>query len=225
MSAHNFINHESSNPVILPDTGFTWVRSGLSPEKLEYFRDLISSIEGPGKRLWSLPHDFPMTFRESVVGAYCERLLPNFSIVRTSVFIKSAANNWSLPWHQDRVIAVEEKRVSCASNWSKKDGAWHCEPDFSFLCRMLSVRICLDPESENLGGLSFLAGSHLEKHVERSIADPAIFGSTEAGDALIMSSTLVHRSSVSKSQGLRRAIKFDLCNEVPPTGLKFKMAL
>jgi len=107
----------------------------------------------------------------------------------------------------------------------EKRRSWHCEPDFSFIRRMLSVRVCLDPESENLGGLSFLAGSHLEKHVERSIAGPAILGSTEAGDALIMSSTLVHRSSVSKSQRLRRAIKFDLCNEVPPTGLKFKIAL
>ena len=54
--------------------------------------------------------------------------------LRAVGFNKSAEANWSLPWHQDRLIAMAEKITDPAlKNWSRKSGVWHCEPSASVL--------------------------------------------------------------------------------------------
>src|SRR4051794_1322132 len=43
--------------------------------------------------------------------------------VRAVLFDKTATMNWSLPWHQDRVIAVRERmEVEGFGPWSRKHG-------------------------------------------------------------------------------------------------------
>ncbi|MGH7970992.1 MAG: phytanoyl-CoA dioxygenase family protein, partial [Limisphaerales bacterium] len=65
--------------------------------------------------------------------------------VRAILFDKSADQNWSLGWHQDRTIAVEQRiAVDGFGPWSAKSGMLHVEPPFKLLSRMVTVRVHLD---------------------------------------------------------------------------------
>ena len=73
------------------------------------------------------------------------QLDPDVVPVRTVSFNKSQRANWGVPWHQDRVIAVNDKvETEGYRNWTKKSGTWHCEPPLSVLENMLFVRVHLD---------------------------------------------------------------------------------
>src|SRR5262245_38819263 len=49
--------------------------------------------------------------------------------VRALLFNKTPSTNWSLTWHQDRVIAVKDRiEVEGFGPWSRKHGALHVAP-------------------------------------------------------------------------------------------------
>lgn len=83
--------------------------------------------EGRGRRLSDMVrlHELlPQAFKNEL-----RRLDFNPVPNRAVGFVKSKDKNWSLPWHQDRVIAMPRKLDSPAyENWSQKSGVWHCEP-------------------------------------------------------------------------------------------------
>jgi hypothetical protein len=63
----------------------------------------------------------------SILGATCHP-------VRAILFDKTPVTNWSLPWHQDRTIAVAERiEVEGFGPWTAKDGLLHVAPPFELL--------------------------------------------------------------------------------------------
>ncbi|MEM7014698.1 MAG: hypothetical protein AAF585_24820, partial [Verrucomicrobiota bacterium] len=57
--------------------------------------------------------------------------------VRGILFDKIEGANWSVPWHQDRCVAVREKQDAHGfSNWTIKDGVPHAEAPVSLLEEM-----------------------------------------------------------------------------------------
>ena len=65
--------------------------------------------------------------------------------VRAVLFDKTEDANWSVAWHQDRTIAVRERReVANYGPWSVKDGATHVEPPFEMMRGMVTLRAHLD---------------------------------------------------------------------------------
>jgi hypothetical protein len=78
-------------------------------------------------------------------------------------FTKGVERNWGVPWHQDRVIALRDrKEVAGYGNWSRKADVWHCEPPLDLLHRMTFLRVFLDPVGPENGGVEFALGSHRE---------------------------------------------------------------
>ncbi len=151
---------------------------------------------------------------------------PDPFATRAVAFDKAEGRNWSLPWHQDRVIAVKEKlETPLARNWSCKGGVWHCEPQDAVLGRMLFVRLYLDDVSEQTGGMQMALGSHkrgvLKKKEVQALAAGCNQETEQArrGDMLVMDMLLVHRSLPAQSQQPRRVIRADYANSALPAPL------
>src|SRR5204863_6821471 len=61
--------------------------------------------------------------------------------VRAILFDKTASTNWTLPWHQDRTIAVVERvEVAGYGPWTVKSGLAHVAPPFALLAGMVTLR-------------------------------------------------------------------------------------
>ncbi len=89
-----------------------------------------------------------------ILGAEC---LP----VRAILFDKSADQNWSLGWHQDRTVAVKQRiDLDGFGPWSIKSGMVHVEPPFDLLARMLTLRVHLDSVPATNAPLLVAPGSH-----------------------------------------------------------------
>ncbi|WP_425100470.1 phytanoyl-CoA dioxygenase family protein [Tropicibacter sp. S64] len=141
-------------------------------------------------------------------------------------FDKSDSQNWSLPWHQDRVVAVRDRLdVEGFTNWTRKDGSWHCEPPVALLQRMLFLRVHLDPSTEDNGAMQIALGSHRQGLIPSaqaaSVALACPVETTEAapGDLLVLKMLTLHRSCPSRETTPRRVLRLDLADFDLPSGL------
>ncbi len=148
--------------------------------------------------------------------------------VRVVVFNKTASGNWSVPWHQDRVIAVAEKHdVSGFGNWSRKAGGWHCEPPVNILEEMLFVRIHLDEQDEANGAMEIALGSHKAgvlsaREIKDKIGDyHTEICSAARGDVLVLKMLLLHRSRPSSSRSPRRTLRVDYAADDLPLPMEW----
>ncbi len=87
---------------------------------------------------------------------------PGAFAVRGLLFDKTAAANWSVPWHQDLTIAVQDRvEAEGFGPWNVKAGILHVRPPIGVLEGMLTLRIHLDDCETGQGPLRVLPGSHL----------------------------------------------------------------
>ncbi|MEM8576335.1 MAG: phytanoyl-CoA dioxygenase family protein [Pseudomonadota bacterium] len=153
---------------------------------------------------------------------------PGWRPVRAGAFDKTAAQNWSVPWHQDRVIAMAERLdVPGFSNWSDRSGYWHCSPSLDVLEDMLFVRVHLDASLRECGGMQIAVGSHSLGHIRAGDVDTTLATcraeDTDAapGDILVLHMLTLHRSCPSQTAVPRRVIRFDLARKDLPGGLRW----
>lgn len=131
-------------------------------------------------------------------------------------FNKHQDQNWSLPWHQDRVIQMTEKSDGPDfTYWTRKNNVWHCEPSAARLARFSFLYIAFDAMTTTTGQLELLEHTHkygkvkqadIQHYVETChIAAPNL----SRGEALFIAGPLLHRSSANRSNQLRRALRLD----------------
>lgn len=150
-------------------------------------------------RLSSLPLEAMRT--PEVATLLLSLLGPSGGLVRTLYFDKPPGRSWSLPWHQDRTIAVAAHRQS--ERYRKptvKAGVPHVEAPRDVLERMLTVRIHLDAMTRDNGPLEVVPGSH------RGAAEEPLALTAAAGDALLMRPLLSHRSGESSEASDHRRV-------------------
>lgn len=132
--------------------------------------------------------------RRGVLSKLLLRILgPQAGLVRALFFDKPPDRKWSLPWHQDRTIAVKRNDLP-SSQFQKptlKAGIPHVEAPESLLETMLTLRLHLDPMTAENGPLSVIPGSHLGNE---SQAEPLEVHAA-AGDVLAMRPLISHSSS------------------------------
>ena len=76
-------------------------------------------------------------------------------------FNKNADRNWSVPWHQDKTIAVKQKAIATGyKNWTVKQGVTHVQPPIGVLAKITTIRIALDDTNAKNGGLKIIPQSH-----------------------------------------------------------------
>jgi hypothetical protein len=143
-------------------------------------------------------------FTTAVLGA-------DAGVVRALYFDKPPDRSWSLPWHQDRTIAVKRNDLSSEifCKPTVKAGVAHVEAPASILMKMLTIRIHLDAMTELNGPLYVIPGSH--RRDDPGDCQPVELHA-EAGDVLAMRPLLTHSSAISRpgTTSHRRVIHFEM---------------
>lgn len=154
---------------------------------------------------------------------------PEARPVRAIVFDKTAERNWALGWHQDRTIAVKERTyVEGFGPWTVKSGLIQVEPPFTFLERMVTLRVHLDAVNESNAPLRVVPGSHKlgrlpEAQIEQVVAT---FGErlclAERGDVWLYATPIVHASFAADPPRRRRVLQVDYSADVLPGPLAWR---
>ncbi len=148
--------------------------------------------------------------------------------VRAVLFDKSAAANWALAWHQDRVIVVRERRAAPGFGcWSRKAGAIHVEPPPEILSRMVTLRLHFDPVPATNAPLLVAPGSHrLGRIAEGDVpvlvdACGQVACVAETGDVWAYATPILHASERARAPQRRRVLQVDYAAEALPGGLEW----
>lgn len=213
----------------LQSEGRVWFRKALGDAELDALDRVGALGERPGLRLDLASAGNAL----APVNALAVRLIDGARPVRLVAFNKSEATNWSLPWHQDRVIAVRRREdVPGYDNWTRKSGVWHVEPPIALLERMVFARVHLDAATEQNGCMEAALGSHALGRVADAEADVvAMRGDmrrelcvAERGDVLFVKALTLHRSQASQVTENRRALRIDYAAEQLPSPLEWEFS-
>lgn len=171
-------------------------------------------------------------FRTLAEGALAELarevLGPTARPVKATLFDKTPAANWKVPWHQDLTISVAEQRsVVGFGPWTVKDGIVHVQPPASVLESLVALRLHLDDTPAENGALRVVPGTHLlgrigDRERERlvSVRSVMVCGA-DAGQVLVMRPLLLHASSPSATPRHRRVLHVEYAAEPLPDGLEW----
>lgn len=161
------------------------------------------------------------------VRALLPAIGPELIAVRAILFDKTGSANWTVPWHQDRSIAVRERRDAAGFGpWSNKAGVVHVQPPLEILTRMITVRFSLDPCDAGNGPLRVIPGTHrrildpteLEEKVRQG---PEYQCTTDAGGVVIMRPLILHASSPARRVAHRRILHIEFGPPELPGGLEW----
>ncbi len=152
----------------------------------------------------------------------------NAIAVRGLLFDKTPEANWNVVWHQDRTIAVKErKEVDGFGAWTEKAGVTHVQPPAAILEQMLAIRLHLDSCPMESGVLRVLPTTHLRGLLKAGEIPAyrekgtAVSLPVECGDAILMRPLLLHASSSSQSPEHRRVIHLEYANTILSNGLQW----
>lgn len=196
--------------------GRYWFRSALSAHALSILDAAADVSRKPGERL-SVSTDLRSVLSgDSDIGAIMRVFRGDLIPARVVAFNKTAGNNWAVPWHQDRVIAVADRHeVDGFSNWTHKSHEWHCEPPQQMLEQMYFVRVHLDDNAVADGAMRIALGSHVRGYVpsaeakaeaERHAHEDCV---ARRGDVLVLKMLTLHASSSSATTNPRRVFRVD----------------
>lgn len=180
-----------------------------------------------GVRLSGIPELRPFLSPAGAVGRIpASTLGPACRPVRAILFDKSAGQNWSLGWHQDRTIAVRERiDVEGFGPWSNKRGMVHVEPPFDLLAGMVTVRVHLDAVPATNAPLLVAPGSHKRGRIPTAEI-PAVVQEcgvipclAEAGDIWSYATPILHASDAAVEPRHRRVLQVDYAAGPLPGGL------
>jgi hypothetical protein len=182
-----------------------------------------------GVRLTGIPELLPLLTPAGTVGQIPAVVLgPQCLPVRAILFDKSADRNWSVGWHQDRTIAVQQ-RIEAAGfgRWSIKSGLLHVEPPFEILAAMLTVRVHLDAVPATNAPLLIAPGSHRRGRIpEAEVMD--VVGAcgvarclAAPGDIWLYATSILHASDAAVEPLHRRVLQVDYAAAALPGGLQW----
>jgi len=193
--------------------GRVWLRGGLAPSDLAKLEEIFASLAGKQR----IKPDVVASLSQFDVHSKIEDLVASsLKTVRAVAFDKSKEKNWTLGWHQDRVIPVAKRhRSEGYKNWTLKSGIWHCEPPEDVFRGMYFVRFHLDACSSRNGAMEVLPASHREgvlstskiRDLSRTVSGERC--DTNPGDVLILDMLTVHRSGPSETKAARRCLRVD----------------
>jgi hypothetical protein len=153
---------------------------------------------------------------------------PGAMPVRAVLFDKSPVRNWAVGWHQDRVIAVKERReMSGFGPWSVKEGINHVAPPVEVLRGMITIRLHLDPVGNDNAPLLYAPGSHrigivpVEQVPEMVACCGVATSLARAGDAWAYSTLILHASEPASVPARRRVLQVDYAACSLPGGLEW----
>lgn len=157
---------------------------------------------------------------------------PRARPVRAILFDKNADANWSLALHQDRTIALRErKEVHGFGPWTVKAGIPHVEPPHDITTRMATLRVHLDDVDDSNAPLLILPGSHRLGRLATNQLDGLAARHhrtachARRGDIWAYATAIVHGSDSVRDPGRnRRVLQLDYSPDELPGGLEWHFA-
>ncbi len=148
-------------------------------------------------------------------------------LVRVLYFDKPSDRSWTLPFHKDLTIAVENNAIPTAifSKPTRKSGVDHVEAPPSLLGNMLTLRIHLDEVTEANGPLQVIPGSHRSGKTVIAYERAPVKILVKRGAVLAMKPMIVHGSGhTDPDQKLhRRILHLEFCGTPQlPDGYQWK---
>ena len=196
--------------------------------------DLISSLAGQpagqaGVRLFGLDALRPLLAPGGVIGSIVAGLMAGAPRpVRAILFDKTERANWSLGWHQDRVVAVKQRvEAEGFGPWTRKHGALHVAPPFDVIERMVTLRVHLDPVPATNAPLLIAPGSHKLGRISepdvRAVVQRcgAVACLAEPGDIWAYATPILHASERAAEPRHRRVLQVDYATGDLPEGLEW----
>lgn len=201
----------------------------IDSKTLNALLDVLSDqpADQAGVRLFDVPRLRPLIDAEGPVGRIAAtHMAGRPRPVRAILFDKSAATNWSLAWHQDRVIAVRDRiEVPGFGPWSRKDGVVHVAPPFEILAAMRTLRLHLDPVPRDNAPLLIAPGSHRIGRIAEGDVPSVVEAcgvavcEAEAGDAWLYATPILHASEAALAPKRRRVLQVDYAADDLPGAL------
>lgn len=210
----------------IPTHGAALFRAALSDEDIGGLLNRLGDDlqRRPGRRLLFEASATELLAATGKIGAVAAGLLgPSARPVRAVLFDKTQAMNWIVAWHQDRTIAVRERRdTPNFGPWSVKDGIVHVAPPIAVLDQMVTLRVHLDACADDNAPLIVALGSHRLGKVAAEGAEaaanrhPIYACHADAGDIWAYSTPILHTSAKSVSNRRRRVLQLDYsASELP----------
>ncbi|MCK5940724.1 MAG: phytanoyl-CoA dioxygenase family protein [Planctomycetes bacterium] len=210
--------------------GFAIVPDVLSRERRDELCELFGAgVPGAGARVALAHPAIGAAVRSRPVRDLVADVLGAGAFaVKATLFDKHDGANWLVPWHQDLMIPLRERReVEGFSVWSEKGGVVHARPPADVLEAMVAVRLDLDGSAASSGPLRVLPGTHRREVLDADAIDgakrnaaPSVCVVPERG-ALVMRPLLLHASSRATTVGHRRIVHLEFANRGLPGGLQW----
>lgn len=186
-------------------------------------------LDRPGLRLRGVTAVAALLAPDGAMGQAAAALIgPGAMPIRALLFDKSSARNWSVGWHQDRVIAVKQRReVPGFGPWSVKEGIAHVAPPVEILRGMITLRLHLDPAGADNAPLLYAPGSHRfgivpVEQVPEMVARCGVETSlASSGDVWAYSTLILHASEPASVPQRRRVLHVDYAAVPLPGGLEW----
>jgi len=183
--------------------------------------------ECAGIRLHGIEKLRPFLDPAGPVGAIAASIMgPAARPVRAVLFDKTRSANWSLGWHQDRMIAVQRRiEMPGFGPWSVKQGLIHVAPPIELLESMVTLRVHLDPVGPGNAPLWIAPGSHRFGRVPVDEIDQAVkrCGTSVClaapGDIWAYATPILHKSDAAQYLARRRVLQVDYAAAELPGGL------
>lgn len=185
-------------------------------------RTLLGAFAGlpqdrAGLRLTGLAELAPLLAGSGEIGRIAASVIgPRAHPVRAVLFDKSAENNWTLAWHQDRTVVVRERRPTDGYGpWSTKAGLQHVAPPFEVLSGMVTLRVHLDAVGPSNAPLLIAPGSHAAgmtpiADIPSVVARCGTFAClAEPGDVWLYATPILHASDAAAIPARRRVLQVD----------------
>ncbi len=207
---------------ILSQDQIDWIKSDIDLDSVKLRRHGVRNLEQRFDSLASVAGSGALL---SIV----ESLLSEpVRLVRALFFHKTLTRNWSVAWHQDRLVTLNPRMDRDGwGSWSTDDGVHHVQPPVHVLDKMIIVRLRIDPADERNGCLRVIPGSHgygvlqrseIERIINRSAALACV---ADEGDALLMRPLLLHASDKTVRRVHRRVVHLEYSSYKLPNGVRW----
>ena len=151
---------------------------------------------------------------------------------RATLFDKSSARNWLVPWHQDTALPLQERRdVPGWGPWSMKAGITYAHAPATALSRVVALRLHFDDSREDNGPLRVLPGTHAlgvlsEADTERLVREiPPVDCLVSSGGIVAMRPLILHASSKAETDHPRRVLHIEYVDSLEvDDGLRIAIA-
>jgi ectoine hydroxylase-related dioxygenase (phytanoyl-CoA dioxygenase family) len=215
------------NTLHVEENGFAIVPLCLTEQMVEHLCLDLGNTKHAQRNLLRVPMVRELAASEPVKQLIGAILGNKCFAVRGILFNKTPASNWKVIWHQDRTIAVRERKDRAHFGpWSTKADVPHVQPPPSVMAKMLAIRLHLDESHEGNGPLRVIPGSHnggflSAEGISTSRERPSVVCAVPRGGAILMRPLLVHASSSSSKPEARRVIHLEFAADNLPDGLEW----